>query len=43
LNGKAGTDYIIKFRPQNPGVSEGYLVIQTEEDKWTWKLIGGTL
>jgi hypothetical protein len=42
LNGKAGTDFIIKYRPQNPGVTEGYLVIQTEEDKWTWKLIGGT-
>jgi hypothetical protein len=42
LNGKGGTDFVIKFRPQNPGVQEGYLVIETEEDKWTWKLIGGT-
>lgn len=39
---KAGTDFIIRFRPQAPGVAEGYLVIETEDFKKTWKLIGGT-
>jgi hypothetical protein len=42
LNGRAGTDFIVRFRPQNPGTTEGYLVIDTEDDKWTYKLIGST-
>mmetsp|Transcript_10677 Transcript_10677/g.19493 ORF Transcript_10677/g.19493 Transcript_10677/m.19493 type:complete len:306 (-) Transcript_10677:355-1272(-) len=36
------TEFIIKFKPQNPGLSEGYLVIETEDFKKTWKLIGNT-
>lgn len=41
LNGRGDpTTFLVKFRPQNPAVSEGYLVIETEEDKWTYKLIG---
>jgi hypothetical protein len=42
LSGRTDTDFIIRFRPQNPGLSEGYLVIDTEDAKWTWKLIGNT-
>ena len=41
LNGRGSPqDFIVKFRPQSPTVSEGFLVIETEEDKWTYKLIG---
>lgn len=40
LNGKKGTDFIVKFRPSNPGISSGYLVIQTESDKWTFQVTG---
>jgi hypothetical protein len=41
LNGRgAPTDFVVKFKAANPAVSEGYLVIETEDDKWTWKLIG---
>lgn len=41
LNGRGSPqDFIVKFRPQSPSVSEGFLVIETEEDKWTYKLIG---
>jgi hypothetical protein len=41
LNGRGSpTDFIVKFRPQSPSVSEGFLVVETEEDKWTYKLIG---
>lgn len=41
LNGRGDpTDFIVKFRPQSPSLSEGYLVIDTEDDKWTYRLIG---
>lgn len=41
LNGRGDpTDFMVKFRPQSPSMSEGYLVIETEDDKWTYKLIG---
>jgi hypothetical protein len=41
LNGRGDpTEFLVKFRASNPGVSEGYLVVETEEDKWTWKLLG---
>ena len=36
------TNFIVRFRPQNPGVSEGYLVIETEDFKKTWKVVGST-
>ena len=39
---KKGTDFILRFRPQSPNIVEGYLVIETEDFKKTWKLIGGT-
>jgi hypothetical protein len=41
LNGRGNPqDFVVKFRPQSPSLSEGFLVIETEEDKWTFKLIG---
>jgi len=40
LAGKTFTDFVLKYRPTNPGNSEGYLVIDTEDDKWTFKLEG---
>jgi hypothetical protein len=41
LNGRGDpTQFLVKYRPQNPGASEGFLVIETEEDKWTYKLNG---
>jgi len=39
---KKGTDFILRFRPSNPAVVEGYLVIETEDFKKTYHLIGGT-
>jgi hypothetical protein len=43
LNGRGDpTQFTVKFRGQSPTVSEGYLVVQTEDDKWTYKLIGIT-
>jgi len=40
LNGRKDTDFVVKWRPSNPGVAEGYLVIETDDAKWTYKLIG---
>jgi len=42
LTNREPTTFIIKFRPNNPGTTEGYLVIETEDMKKTWKLIGST-
>jgi len=42
LSSKTPVNFILKFRPQGPGVSEGYLIIETEDMKKTWKLIGTT-
>lgn len=39
---KTAVDFIVKFRPQSPGVAEGYLVIETEDFKKTYKLTGST-
>jgi len=36
------TNFIVRFRPQGPGVSEGYLVVETEDFKKTWKIVGST-
>jgi hypothetical protein len=36
------TDFVIKYRPSSPGMSEGYLVIETEDFKKTWKVVGST-
>jgi hypothetical protein len=41
LNGRgAPVDFLVKFRPSTIGVSEGFLVVETEDDKWTWRLHG---
>ncbi len=42
LSHSAETTFIVKFKAQNPGTVEGYLVIQTEGMKKTWKLVGST-
>jgi len=39
---KEDTDFTVKFRPQGPGMIEGYLVIETEDFKKTWKVMGST-
>lgn len=39
---KEPVNFLVKFRPQNPGTLEGYLVIQTEDMKKTWKVVGST-
>lgn len=39
---KEATQFLVRFRPNNPGMSEGYLVIETEDFKNTYKLIGNT-
>ena len=36
------TQFLVKFKAQSPGVAEGYLVIETEDFKKTWKVIGST-
>ena len=41
LNGRGDpTTFTVKFRPQNPTASVGYLVVETDEDKWTYQLLG---
>lgn len=42
LSAKEDTEFSIRFRPQQPGVSEGSLVIETEDFKKTWKVVGST-
>lgn len=42
LSSKEDTEFTIRFRPQGPGTSEGSLVIETEDFKKTWKVIGST-
>jgi hypothetical protein len=39
---KEATNFIVKFRPQNPGAYSGYLVIETEDFKKTYALVGST-
>ena len=40
LNGRKDTHFTVKYRPQNPGTTSGYLVIETEDDKWTYQVTG---
>jgi hypothetical protein len=41
LNGRGDpTQFIVKYRPMSPTVSQGYLVVETDEDKWTYQLFG---
>lgn len=42
LSSKNPTQFIVKFKPEMFGVFEGYLVIETEDFKLTYKLIGTT-
>jgi hypothetical protein len=39
---KEPINFLVRFRPQNPGMAEGHLVIETEDFKKTWKVIGST-
>eukprot|EP00804_Cyclotella_cryptica_P025066 CCRYP_016547-RA/>CCRYP_016547-RA protein AED:0.12 eAED:0.12 QI:406/0.66/0.75/1/1/1/4/209/330 len=36
------THFAVTFRPKHPGVSSGYLVIETQDFKKTWKVVGST-
>jgi hypothetical protein len=36
------THFAVTFRPTNHGVASGYLVIETEDFKKTWKVVGST-
>jgi hypothetical protein len=36
------TQFLVKYKAQAPGVVDGYLVIETEDFKKTWKVIGST-
>lgn len=40
--GRDETKFTVKFKPQGPGLVEGYLVIETEDFKKTWKVQGST-
>lgn len=41
LNGRGDpTQFIVKYRPMSPTVSQGYLVVETDEEKWTYQLFG---
>jgi hypothetical protein len=42
LRQKEDTTFMVKFKAQKPGVVEGYLVIETEDFKKTWKVVGST-
>jgi len=42
LTQRENTNFLLRFRPQGPGLNEGYLVIETEDFKKTWKLVGST-
>jgi len=39
---KTAIDFVVRYRPSTPGVQEGYLVIETEDVKLTYHLIGNT-
>lgn len=36
------THFAVQFRPRNHGITSGYLVIETEDFKKTWKVVGTT-
>jgi len=42
LKSKEALEFVVKFKPSNPGTSEATLVIDTEDMKKTWKFIGTT-
>lgn len=42
LHSKNPLGFVVRFSPSNPGTAQGHLVIETEDMKKTWLLIGGT-
>jgi hypothetical protein len=42
LTKKEDTLFTLRYKAQGPGVSEGYLVVETEDFKKTWKLVGSS-
>lgn len=40
LSSREETNFILRFRPNSPGIHEGHLVIETEDFKKTYKVIG---
>jgi hypothetical protein len=42
LSSRDMTSFVLRFKPSNPGIFEGHLVIETEDFKKTWKLLGST-
>ena len=42
LTSREPTTFTVKFRPSNPGITGGYLVIETEDMKKTFQLVGST-
>jgi hypothetical protein len=42
ISNKEPTEFLVKFKPSNPGVAEACLVIETEDMKKTWNFIGST-
>lgn len=42
LKQREDTHFIVKFKPQGPGLIQGYLVVETEDFKKTWLVQGST-
>jgi len=42
LKQREDTCFTVKFKPQGPGTVQGYLVIETEDFKKTWQVVGST-
>ena len=42
LQQREATHFIVKFKPQGPGLIQGHLVIETEDFKKTWLVQGST-
>ncbi len=42
LTQREETQFTVRFRPEFIGLSEGYLIIETEDFKKVWKLVGTT-
>lgn len=36
------THFVVRYNPHSPGVANSYLVIETEDFKKTWKVVGST-
>lgn len=42
LHHNEATHFVVSYNPHNPGTSSGYFVIETEDFKKTWKIVGST-